>query len=128
MLQITYVLRQYCGTHTYYIYVIIQLYYRSICALSSVDTSHESCIDEFINQHRIVPSNRISRAIWISLEYNDYSLITKIVKSYQDKRMFIHDLSLDSINMFNDFFTLLFQYFYRTSSASITRKKLSAIN
>ena len=35
--------------------------------------------DEFINHHRIVPSNHILRSIWISLEYNDYSLITKIV-------------------------------------------------
>lgn len=35
--------------------------------------------DEFTTSHRLVPSNRISRAIWISLEYNDYSLATKLV-------------------------------------------------
>jgi len=37
--------------------------------------------DEFINHHRIVPWNNILRPIWISLEYNDYSFITQIVKS-----------------------------------------------
>ncbi|CAF3293181.1 unnamed protein product [Rotaria sp. Silwood2] len=36
--------------------------------------------EDFIDNHRIVPSNRILRAIWISLEYNDYSFITQIVK------------------------------------------------
>ncbi|CAF3510378.1 unnamed protein product [Rotaria sp. Silwood1] len=36
--------------------------------------------EEFIDHHRIVPSNRILRAIWISLEYNDYSFMTQIIQ------------------------------------------------
>ncbi len=41
--------------------------------------------DESINHQRIVPWNSILRPIWISLEYNDYSFITQIVKSLKDK-------------------------------------------
>lgn len=37
--------------------------------------------DEFTIQHRIVPWNNILRPIWVSLEYDDYSFITQIVKS-----------------------------------------------
>ena len=44
MLQFTYALWQYCGTHTYHIYATIHLYYRYICALSAVNASQESCI------------------------------------------------------------------------------------
>ena len=36
--------------------------------------------DEFVNYHRIVPMNYILRSIWISLEYNDYSFTTQIVR------------------------------------------------
>ena len=49
MLQFTYVLRQYCGTHTYCIYATIHLYYKSICALYSVDASQESYIGTVVN-------------------------------------------------------------------------------
>ena len=44
MLQFTYVLRQCCGIHTYHTYATTHLYYRSMCALSSVDAYQESCI------------------------------------------------------------------------------------
>ncbi len=37
---------------------------------------------ESTDRHRIVPRNKILRSIWISLEYNDYSFITQIVKTF----------------------------------------------
>ena len=49
ILQFTYVLRQYCTTHTYHIYATIHLFYRSICVLSSVDASQESHIGTVVN-------------------------------------------------------------------------------
>ena len=52
-LQFMYVLRQYCGTHTYHIYATIHLYHRSICVLSSVDASQESCIGTVVNMRTL---------------------------------------------------------------------------
>ena len=49
MLQFTYVLRQYCGTHTYCIHAAIHLFYGSTCALSSVNASQESCMGTVVN-------------------------------------------------------------------------------
>ena len=58
MLQFTYVLRQYCSTHTYHIYATIHLYYRSVCALSSVNAFQESWRGAVVNMStlRIVES------------------------------------------------------------------------
>ena len=36
--------------------------------------------EEFVRNHRLVPSNRILRAIWLALEYQDYSRMTQMVK------------------------------------------------
>ena len=52
MLQFTYVLRQYCGTHTYCIHATIHLFYRSICAFS-VDASEESCKGTVVNMRTL---------------------------------------------------------------------------
>ena len=53
MLQFTYVLRHYCGTHTYCVYATIHLYYRSLCALSSVNASQVSCICTVVNMNKL---------------------------------------------------------------------------
>ena len=53
MLQFTYVLRHYGGTHTYCIYATIHLFYRSICALSSVNASQETCIGTVVNMNTL---------------------------------------------------------------------------
>lgn len=42
--------------------------------------------NNFNIQHRIVPWNNILRPIWISLEYDDYSFITQIVKFSSQKK------------------------------------------
>ena len=49
LLQFTFNLRWYCSTHTYHVYATIHLYYRSICALSSVNVSQESCVGTVVN-------------------------------------------------------------------------------
>ncbi len=40
--------------------------------------------DESTNPHRTVPWNKILRSIWISLEYDDYSFVTQIVKTLKN--------------------------------------------
>jgi hypothetical protein len=47
--------------------------------------------DESTNQYRTVPWNKILRSIWISLEYDDYSFITQIVKTSKNTKEFSLD-------------------------------------
>ena len=65
MPQFTYVLRQYCDTQPYCIYATIQLYYISICAISSVDTSKESCIGTVVNMSTLRIVESLDK--WVSL-------------------------------------------------------------
>lgn len=77
--------------------------------------------EELYYHERIVPSNKLFRAIWIALEYQDYSFLTQlvIINGWDTKRNNVL-LRLDSFHLFNGFIDLLFCHLRWINSAIIT--------